>query len=586
MSPTAPVVSRWLPVFGIVAIYVLAASIIGVQGEFPVNDDWIYTRAVKLFMNTHNLTLHGSAASCYLHILIGATICSLTGFSYTALRIGELVISTSGAIALYLTLIEIGLSRAASFVFTCIYVLNPWILNLGFTFMTDITALSLNNWYFYFIVRTLKFQRYSQLIGVSLILLASLAVRQTAIAYILPNLVVLWTLRTDRQKLALATFALVLVPICLFIALPCLMTATDPQSRIAIQIEQWYGHHFLSILKHHPIKGISQLISGLGQLSCYLGLMVSPLLPSFFCGWFCHSFRLPKTIWILSSFLVAFSVIDLVFIQGRLMPFNGNLLALPWFCIPAIIGKPPTPIPHSFFEWFTAVSFVAAFCLLSILTTLGWLALKSYQHWHQAKNSDEALNQQDYLLSYFFLCALCTMGLVTLQIALRDLDRYYILCLAPILLSIAIALRHFNLSTQLITALPLTLVIGIYSIAAIQDSMNAYRAQWSAIRSLEQQGIKPFDIEGGWQYNALANEGLSKQFIIDRDQCGFPLSARGHQPLANQRFWAVNGEDYMISFSEEPGYNVISHHPYWSAVQWKQREVLALRRDGINSKLR
>ena len=72
----------------ILAIWFIGAMVINPVGEFPLIDDWAYSRDVHGLLDTGGYrTLGWGPESLVTHVLLGALFCLPTGFSFTALRL-------------------------------------------------------------------------------------------------------------------------------------------------------------------------------------------------------------------------------------------------------------------------------------------------------------------------------------------------------------------------------------------------------------------------------------------------------------------------------------------------------------------
>src|SRR5207237_4413543 len=91
-------------------------------------------------------------ATLVSHAYWGALFAALFGVSFTSLTIASLVMSLIGSLAFYALLRRVGLSPGLSGLGVAVLALNPYYLNLGYSFMTDVSfvALVLLSSLFYF----------------------------------------------------------------------------------------------------------------------------------------------------------------------------------------------------------------------------------------------------------------------------------------------------------------------------------------------------------------------------------------------------------------------------------------------------
>src|SRR6266545_4036049 len=122
---------------GMAIVWVLMVVVTNPAGNFPLNDDWVYARTVKTLLEEGRLELHGFAN--YPGQVPWGVLCSMPfGFSFTALRIGTLLLGLIGAWAVYGLLREAGANRTVSAIGSATLAVNPVYYNLSHTYMTDV----------------------------------------------------------------------------------------------------------------------------------------------------------------------------------------------------------------------------------------------------------------------------------------------------------------------------------------------------------------------------------------------------------------------------------------------------------------
>jgi hypothetical protein len=169
-----------------------------------------------------------------------------------------------------------------------------------------------------------------------------------------------------------------------------------------------------------------------------------------------------------------------------------------------------------------------------------------------------------------------TLALVSLQGLVLDLDRYYLVTMAPAMLCLALCWRWLGARPLWPLSLGLASAIACYSVLATQDYMSWNRARWRAIAELESRGVRYDKIDGGPEYNFVRDPNLARSLVLGSGVHAF--AHRGEPPRDSWRWWPVQKEDYIVSFSPVPGYDLIARQSYWSGLSFSQREVLVLRR--------
>ncbi len=553
------------------AILVVAVLIVGgVRGDFPINDDFVYMKSVKDFLQTGQLFLQGSTASCYLHILIGAASCALFGVNFEVLRCTELFLSLSAAVAAYYLFLELGLSRVKSVALTMAIVLNPYVFALSFTFMTDVTSQLFLTLYFLFSVKSLRNPERGNLTWLALLsLCASVAVRQSNAAFAAVNLVS-FPFVSKKQRLVQALG--VVLPVVLALLLTSLMKQ-DALCALVLQFNAVTMQGIIDDARVHPGNLISRIVTMTGQLSFYLSLFCMPaIVPLLLKEWKVKK-AISKIAMLTSFAIVTWSLYTLVIVQTSLMPFNTNMVQLPWFNLPIFLGNRPLVIlmdqKAQIGAWLTGFVAITGFITLTALTDSLLLSLR--RMWKY--KFSPVLSKTSRVALFASLVALVGLGATILQVTVRDMDRYYLMAFIPVLMAIAIYTRKLsNKSFVFCSILPLILTAA-YTLIVQQDSMATHRAQAAAIRSLEAAGANPRDIDAGWQYDFMTDYSLFSKLSAEKGACEYPQKYRGK--FHAFRFWPINGEEYLVAWSLIPDYELVSRHPFKSLFPG---QVLALKR--------
>lgn len=136
--------SDLLAVLLIVAAYALALALMPIKRDFALIDDWTYVHSVEQVMSGHGFRPSEYAQATLLtHTYWGALFAWLFGAGFTALTAATMFMSAVAALAFYAILRCIGFGVGLSGLGVALLVLNPYFLNLSYTFMTEITFLAL-----------------------------------------------------------------------------------------------------------------------------------------------------------------------------------------------------------------------------------------------------------------------------------------------------------------------------------------------------------------------------------------------------------------------------------------------------------
>jgi hypothetical protein len=316
-----------------------------------------------------------------------------------------------------------------------------------------------------------------------------------------------------------------------------------------------------------PVDSIYKIVVALGQTCCYLGLFCLPALIPFV---FIRKKRLTqyfRSSWPMMLFCILVLLVsakELLINQGKLMPFNQNLLRLPMICALTIMGLNMPLLSKRYLKWLTGLSYALSFL---VLTLTGSLVSRLFDAWQKYKKQKCRTTKP---LATLWVCTISIVASIAFSLTetiVRCTDRYYLIAFAPLILGLVIMSRYFRIKlVQPISVIALILIAG-YSACAAQDYLGWNRVRWSQLSRLEAQGISSLEIDGGYEYNSLRDMKICDTFY------------RGESPRDNWRWWPIKGEKYISSFSTIPGYKVIDRASYWSALTFSPLEVLVLERE-------
>ena len=115
--------------------------------RFPHNDDWLYARSVQGWMKSgdyHHVTQHGElAASVVAHVAWGKVFHFAQPFSMKTLHLSQAVAAWLGCCAVFVLARHAGVCFLTSCSLALVLAVCPLFYGHSFTFMTDVTALSL-----------------------------------------------------------------------------------------------------------------------------------------------------------------------------------------------------------------------------------------------------------------------------------------------------------------------------------------------------------------------------------------------------------------------------------------------------------
>jgi len=571
--------------------FCLVSAVACFAGDFPLNDDWTYGEAVRLFLQDGRLYMPAACAFGFPHIFWGSIFAKLFGCTYVALRFSSITAGAVGACLAYLVLVELGIHRRESLFCALVYAVNPIMVNLYLSYMTDMPTLGLEAGYLLCLVAGLK-RKSLKLLALALVLLIlAISIRQSTVVLALAAPALLFAqLGSLRRRVLLAVVFLIL-PLFAFWAVDNWLVVRDAtgQSLVDHYARARIGHgSFLLAFFQTPLDQCLKSLAALGVVACYIGLFTTPIVLGGLVASLVGASKAAGTKAFLtrcrpalpalaaSISLCLFSAYFETVVLHRLMPFEENILRFTSVGALGIMGIANAILTARQKVRLTIVSFLLASL---VLATLGALILLACAHVKRLRargtgtGGAPAFVWQQSLsprLVALIGCFCATLGFLSVETIVRCTDRYYLLALLPSILAMA----YFGRAKKIHFASPfgvcLLVLLASYSLCAGQDYLTANAARWRALTKLEGQGIKSASIDGGAEYNIL------------RDMNVYASHYRGEPPRDNWRWWPIKGEEYIVSFSPIPDYEEKWHETYYSFLTVSEHRVYVLEHLKLN----
>lgn len=529
-------------ILGITTLWIVMIFLVNPVGNFPLNDDWVYGRAVRSIVEkgVFNLSEGHSTPNLFAQAYWGALFCLPFGFSFTALRFSTLILGAIGVIATYGLLREVKASQSISLLGALLIALNPIYFGLSNTFMTDVPFFTLATLSLYFLILGFQYNSYFKLIIGLFLSYVSLLIRQLGLIISLA----LGGAYLVKKGLSVKTFFLSLVPISLGIALQFLyqawLKATNRQSEIlGMQVDITIKTLFsgdLNLINYFSYNLLIALI--------YLGLFSAPLVIILFVNNLKKkSIQGKKIIFFGVFFIAALITSRLMLGERQRMPLSKNILTEfglgPLTLCDTYILKlnsPSIPLIVKFFWIVLTILGIACSALLAYYFVMAILQV--------IKTSKKLKISQKNWLKIFILLAL---SIYFLPLGIQGyFDRYLLLMLPLLMIGIIISnigVGKVNLSSRAITLLlAIMLVYGGLTVGATHDYLLWNRVRWQALNTLLQEDkISPNFIDGGYEFNGW--------YLFDPE----------YKPQTDRSLW-VNKNDYMISFGAVSGYEKLRQY--------------------------
>ena len=292
-------------------------------GNFPLNDDWAYGRAVYRLVGQGSLRLSDwGAPSLIAQVLWGAVFCAPFGFSFTALRFSTLILGLAGVLATYYILREIKAGKLFAAVAALLIAVNPLYFVLSNTFMTDVPFYAFAMLSLLFFIRAIARQARRHIIAGTILACVATLIRQVgivipvcfAIAFLVKN-------RLNRKTVVTALLP-ALCALAVYIGYSrCLELTVGLPYLYNLQITR-----LLSRLTHPSLGLFKSFVDMTICTALYLGLFLLPFLIMAIPGRWLAMTRREKTASILVfADIFVLTILFLIF-KGRLMPLSINVL--------------------------------------------------------------------------------------------------------------------------------------------------------------------------------------------------------------------------------------------------------------------
>ena len=597
-----------LPLAGVLCFYLLLLIVAGLSGDFPLNDDWSYGEAVRTYLKCGRFVMPTVCAAGFLHVLWGALFCIVgNGFSYEVLRFSSVIASAIGMLSIYGACRTLGAARRDALFCSLVYAANPILVNITLSFMSDSTGLAAVSAFLCFFLMAIKRRSFVLLLASSLTLVVAICIRQSAVIFA-PVAVVLAfapsfiksspAAKANELLSRIFSVSTVLLPAALssYLVDKWLMMREANGSLIVNHYGVAREGHkaFMQSLIAAPTESWPLVLAASGEVLCYLALF---LLPVFFAwvipvavsvlrGFSRGRVLSPATTIGLVSSALALAPSAFLTITKRhlMMPFSENIWRVTSTGALGIMGITNPILRRGHKNLLTGVAYAHAFWLLSCFLSICAASIGNFKkRFAKRKNipahsadsptqSDPAKTQLPALPAPILLRVsviaffLLSLGFLTVETLVRCMDRYYLIGLAPALLLVCLVAKYRRIKILSALSSLALLAYVVYSLFSAQDYMASNRARWAALGKLETDGVSFSDIDGGAEYN------------IVRDMKVYSSDYRGESPRRDWRWWPINGEEYVVSFSTIPDYALVREVSYYSLLTQSEHKIYVLQK--------
>ncbi len=533
---------KYLEIIIITVIWFIIILIINPIGEFPLIDDWQYSRMVsqRLGFDIH-LPTPPTASPAFASTLWGMLWVYIFGFSHTILRISTLTLSWIALLGYYQWLKLLGTKSTYALIGVILLIINPFWLQLSFSFMTDVpfAAFAIISLYA-FTSYLLNNQNNILLFIIALFfLIGATLTRQLGIAVAIGYGLAVMTAVLQRK---MAIYHLIIAIVVCIVAIAALKIhdywlaslGTLPETYNEFSSKVW------DKLFHPHLRLIIWLLNYALRAGVYWGLWLSPL-----AVWITFNHKQSLFIGVFFSIISVlvmyyfqkydFLNVGLSFIGSGLGPLTLKDTFLQ-----------PLPIQFTFPVFFHTILSVTGVFSIAVITF--FILINIFK------------NQNKLYLLIFYIAALAAY---TFPICVTGyFDRHLLLGYILIIPILSLIINAYNKKytiahSQCAIIIIAFSVLGYFGIAATHDYLSWQRARYQAVSDLLAAGIKIDEIDCGFECNAWYNWS-SYQFSPKRPDMSW--------------YW-VTDDRWALSFTALKGYRLIAIYPFQSWMGWSDTYI-------------
>ena len=546
----------------IIAIWAVMVILVNPLGDFPLNDDWAFGRAVQSVVEKGEFQLSDwGAMNLFSQVFWGALFCLPFGFSFTALRFSTLTLGLIGVIATYGLLREAN-SNPKNFplVGALLVAINPIYFGLSNTFMTDVPFFAFTTLSLYLLLRGLRSHSLLEVIIGILMACVALLVRQLGLAIF----VAFGCAYIVKKGMNVQNFIKGFLPTLLGLSLQILY---QKWLHFTSRLPAMYGTQVKGVVEAFS-RGVYHVIFYFSErtlvaLIC-LGLFIFPLIIILFSLNFKKLNSRQKSL-IIFTLSTIFVVVMGIFVSNRKrMPLSGNIIS--------DFGLGPLTLRDTYFLNYLSTPIVIKMFWL-VITAIGVLGaalllqclfLAMMQTFYAYKISEVVGQSKNWLttliVSFIFIYFL-PLGIQGF------FDRYLIILLPLLMMLVSVSttnISNWKVDSKVISiALIMMLLYGGFTIGATHDYLSWNRVRWQALHSLMQESqISPNQIDGGFEFNGW--------YLYDDFK---------YKQKPDKSWWWVDNDDYIISFGPITGYEEVKRYPFRKWLPFGKENIFVLHKN-------
>ncbi|MFH1112853.1 MAG: glycosyltransferase family 39 protein [Pseudomonadota bacterium] len=532
----------------LIGVWALLIWVVNPVGEFMINDDWSFIRALENLVFNGKMESTGwgpvgapAGPALIAHLGWGRLFTYLFGHSVTTLRLSVITMGILGSLVLLELLRLSGASAWTSLWGVLTLVSCPLFLLFCFSFMTDATFVSLAVFSVLLLHSGVEGKRYSLVAGGLLAALASILTRQ--IGVVLPVGFALACLmhprgrELGRAKMLAMTFGMAVIPWLVYeYTLGAIGSTPITEHQVVQSVAvRFNGQTLLDFL---GLVG-RRLLFALG----YFALFVSPVVAlryreflqyrpfRYFCAALAGGLAVFET-------LLVLGILDppIYLWRNTITDFGLGPTALKDTYVLGIKRtiSMPTTLYYALVGW-AALSLAGCFILtISSFTRMVRLL--------RTGNASEISFLTVFTLAsgWMYLGLICICGFH---------DRYLLpLIMMGIVWIVCDAPRpeepFFRPGKVALAGIPLV-AIAVFTVSSLHDFIALKRSQSMALNYLlQERRVDPCSIDGGFEFN------------------GYHCYSQSFRARPGLSWWWVDRENFVLTLGPLPGYRVVRTYPF------------------------
>jgi 4-amino-4-deoxy-L-arabinose transferase-like glycosyltransferase len=526
--------------FGVLTVlWMFALCVIHPFGNFPLYDDFNFSKTLKILFEEHRYQYIGFTISHFLplvsHYALGFIFCIPFGFSHTIIRISTIFLSIIGVFYFY-ALIKHLFTEKLAFLCSLLLAFNPLFFILSYSYMTDVPFFVYTIISLFYYVKYFETEKNSSLCFAILFSLLATLTRQLGI--LLPfSLIISFLFKPQKSKKSLfIIIGCFLLNIIVFLIVQKIFMSLQSDFKVGTGLGL-----VAETLAHVNIDTILFRYDIILILS---SLCLFPLLVIYF-PFVTISFK--------KCALALFFILPFLLYPNYLLGTYINNISLGPLTTKDVYGFKVLSVLSSnrFIILFKCIGFITSFVFLLVVIEF----LLGIKRQLLIRTKSNLFLIKSAIIFYIF--SYCTLFLIYPGVS----DRYLI----PVIFFFTIILlqdREIILTKVQKVLIPFSLLFIISTtIAGTHDYFMLHTARWKAVDFLlKERKVSPVEFDAGYEPNGWYNYS-------------YPIRLN-----LNKSWWYVDDDKYIVALTPLAGYDIIKTIPYVKWIHNYANKIYVLKR--------